>query len=208
MKLFFASSFLFLAACGIGIKGEKQSSPSPPETFAADASLPPMVSSPEGSLDAAIYQLCDHQELEMVEGYTRLRAEYCVDTNGTQMFQSYWDTLLSINCLWKMGTDKRIRCLPLNQASAFLYGDPSCAAPIGFAEMKDGKPVSPYLGLDIFNGDAGTTSVEEFVIGSPFTGDTMFYRSEGNCLPTFALFKNAKPFWVSNVIDPILFLEK
>jgi len=131
-------------------------------------------------------------------------------------------------CNWGLacnGGSPKTFCLPLNDQSSPEYADDSCTKPIAFVALKNGQPVSKYVGLDEYSenldggADAGWYSCRNiYTITTPWKDNgEMYYLAKSyddpstwQCYQTYINFPGIKLYYLSNnPINPAtLFVEQ
>lgn len=152
-----------------------------------------------------------------------LTENYCTDSLGQTYLVDLYDSCHNMNCRWGLScSGLKVYCLPENEQSSPEYADDVCTKPIALAEVKNGTPVSNYVGIDEFAsnvdaGDAGWYScVNVFAINptKSWSGDVMYYLSlengTWNCNPTYLNFPGTKMYYLSySPVNPAtLFVEQ
>lgn len=169
--------------------------------------------------DASYYAPCPTGSQEPTT-YSRLLKNICIDTNNVSYIKSYFDTLLNIECNWKVASDFNYRCLPTNEQPP-QYADPDCFSAIALIAVDpSGKPLGKYIGLYQFSdvSDAGADAssthfkyINIFNVGRKWVDNGEMYYATivdggAGCELEYLSFGGTNFYYVGSKVDPTTFV--
>jgi len=113
---------------------------------------------------------------------TRLKLQYYVGTDGSQLAAGMFDSQLNVQCYFGKASDGKIRCLPFPTPTVLIgtqnfYVDAMCSQVLGVAY--NAKCAAPSV-IDVPNTNNCTTSDTLYRVGAQFTG-ALYQSSSTGC---------------------------
>ncbi len=172
-----------------------------PDNESTDSPSWPDDTEPDDNLsDNAIQPDNDNEDdpLRLYKSGSRIRARFGETPDGAKQFIGWYDSQLSINCLFAETSEGIFRCVPAPLLYAALYADAACASPLFMVASDCGTVADWGMSTD----ECGRPH-RIFRRGTIYTDTVAYARSNGTCTQTSLSYYTGTTFYTAGQEYPL-----